>query len=116
MRLLLDAHLSSRRVGEALRARGHDVRAVGDEPELEGLPDERLLELATADERILVTRNSRDFAPICRRWAEARREHAGVILIWTLSTAQHEQIARAVERWLEEVPTAMEWRGLAVGL
>nr|MBA2460345.1 DUF5615 family PIN-like protein [Actinomycetota bacterium] len=60
MRLLLDANLSSRRIGGQLRADGHDVRGVADEPDLEGLDDESVLELATQEDRILITRNSRD--------------------------------------------------------
>jgi hypothetical protein len=34
--ILLDAHISGRTVGKALTERGHDVRALGSEPELEG--------------------------------------------------------------------------------
>jgi len=111
LRLLLDANLSSRRIGGPLREQGHDVRGVADEPDLEGLDDESVLELATRDERILITRNSRDFAPICRIWAEAGRDHAGVILIWTLSHRQDGEIIRGVERWLDEIPNAATWRG-----
>ena len=33
------------------------------------------LELATTEERVLITRNSRDFAPLAREWAEASRHH-----------------------------------------
>lgn len=116
MQLLLDANLSSRRIGGPLREHGHDVRGVADEPDLEGLDDEPLLELATRDERILITRNSRDFAPICRAWAEAGRDHAGVILIWTLSHRQYGDIIGGVERWLDELPTADVWRGIVVSL
>ena len=116
MRLLLDANLSSRRIGGPLREQGHDVRGVADEPDLEGLDDESVLELATQDERILITRNSRDFAPICRIWAEAGRDHAGVILIWSLSHRQYGEISCGVERWLDEIPNAAAWRGTVVSL
>lgn len=116
MRLLLDANLSSRRIGGPLREQGHDVRGVADEPDLEGLDDESVLELATQDERILITRNSRDFAPICRIWAEAGRDHAGVILIWSLSHRQYGEIIRGVERWLDEIPNAATWRRTVVSL
>jgi predicted nuclease of predicted toxin-antitoxin system len=116
VRLLLDANLSSRRIGHALRRRGHDVRGIADELELEGLEAEALLALATADERILITRNSRDFAPICRSWAGTGRDHAGVILIWTLSHRQYGEIIRAVERRLEDLPDARAWRGVVIGI
>lgn len=116
MRLLLDANLSAKKIGEPLTGRGHDVRGIAREPDLDGLDDESVLELAAADERVLVTRNSRDFAPLCRSWAEAGREHGGVILIWTLSHHQFSEIVAAVDRWLTEVPRAEDWRGLAVSV
>jgi hypothetical protein len=96
--------------------RGHDVRALAAEPQLDGLADDSVLELATADRRILVTRNSRDFAPICRVWAEAGREHAGVILVWTLSSRQFSEIAAGIEGWLVDVPRPAAWRGRVVGI
>jgi Domain of unknown function (DUF5615) len=92
------------------------VRGVGDERDLEGLADESVLELAAQDNRILITRNSRDFAPICRTWAEAGRDHAGVILIWTISHRQYGEIIRGVERWLEQIPDAAAWHGTVVSL
>ena len=116
MRLFLDANLSSRRIGEPLHDRGHDVRGAPAELDLEGLDDEPLLALATHDERILITRNSRDFAPICRLWAEAGHEHAGVILIWTLSQRQYGEITGGIERWLAEIPDAAAWRGVVASI
>jgi len=50
-------------VAEQLRARGHDVVSVHD-PEyrhLEGAPDEEVVALAVADDRVLVTENVPDF-------------------------------------------------------
>lgn len=116
VRLLLDANLSMKRIGLPLTERGHDVRGIADEQDLEGLDDASVLELAAAEGRILVTRNSRDFAPLCRLWAEAGREHAGVILIWTLSHSQFAEIVAAVYRWLDDLPTADDWHGLAVSI
>jgi predicted nuclease of predicted toxin-antitoxin system len=81
LRLLLDAHLSGRVVGKSLTRSGHDVRALDQEPELEGLPDTSVLELATAEGRVLVTANIRDFEPILREWAGEMRSHSGVILV-----------------------------------
>jgi uncharacterized protein DUF5615 len=116
LRLLLDANLSAKRIGGPLTKHGHDVRAIATEPDLEGLVDELVLELAAADKRVLVTRNSRDFASLCRSWAEAGREHAGVILIWTLSHHEFSEIVTAVDRWQTEVPRAEDWRGLVVSV
>lgn len=116
MRILLDADLSPARIGAALRGRGHDVRAVASEPGLEGLADEAVLELAARERRILVTRNSRDFAPLCRVWAEAGREHAGVILVWSPSSRQFAGIVEGVEMWLARLPAERNWRGTVVAL
>jgi len=116
VRLLLDANLSPRRIGAQLRRRGHDVHTIADDIELEGLEDEEVLQLATTEQRILVTRNSRDFAPICRRWAEESCDHAGVILIWTLSHEQFAEIVGGVEHWLDEIPAQRAWRGIVVAL
>jgi predicted nuclease of predicted toxin-antitoxin system len=80
MRILLDAHISGKTVGKALTERGHDVRALDSEPELEGLSDPNVLELATAEGRILVTANVRDFEPLLRELAGEGRSHTGVIL------------------------------------
>lgn len=114
MRLMLDANMSPRRIGDPLRDRGHDVRALAAEPDLEGLPDEQVLELATQDDRILITRNSRDFAPIVRRWAEAGRDHAGLILIWSFTHRQFGEIVAGAQQWIEEHPNGQAWRGLVV--
>ncbi len=81
MKILLDAHISSRTVGRALIEGGHDVRALDSEPELEGLSDPEVLELAAAEGRVLVTANVRDFEPLLREWAGQSRSHAGVILV-----------------------------------
>jgi predicted nuclease of predicted toxin-antitoxin system len=93
VRLLLDANLSPRRIGGPLRAAGHDVLALAEDASLEGLGDPLVLELPAAHERLLITHDSRDFAPLARESAEAQRAHSGVILIWTLD---HSRFARIV--------------------
>src|SRR5215210_4376416 len=81
MRILLDAHISGGTVGRALDEGGHDARALDSEPELEGLSDPEVLELAAVEGRVLVTANIRDFEPLLREWAGESRRHAGVILV-----------------------------------
>jgi Domain of unknown function (DUF5615) len=75
-------------IAERLRRRGHDVFALDEHRELDGLPDADVLALAARDRRILVTFNVRDFAPILRQWAEAQRSHAGCLLL--VGIGQHE--------------------------
>lgn len=114
MRLLLDANLSPRGIATPLRNAGHDVLALAGDPAFEGLDDPLVLELATAQERVLITRNSRDFAPLAREWAEASRRHGGLILIWTLDHSRFAAIVDGIVRHLERWPQQEQWRELVV--
>jgi predicted nuclease of predicted toxin-antitoxin system len=114
LRLLLDANLSPRGVAVPLRESGHDVLALAEGAAYEGLPDPQVLELAAAEQRILITRNSRDFAPLARQWAEAQRHHAGLILMWTLDHSQFAEIVAGVERQLAQRPRQERWQDITV--
>jgi hypothetical protein len=109
MRLLLDAHVSGRSVGRPLTEKGHDVRALDREPEHEGLDDEDVLELATEDERILVSHNVADFPEILRDWAAAERSHAGAILMYGIDHSEFGLVRRGIERWLNVRPRQKDW-------
>jgi predicted nuclease of predicted toxin-antitoxin system len=104
VRLLLDAHLSPRRVGARLGEAGHDVLAIAEVPAFAALADEQVLELAAAEGRVLVTRNAKDFDRITRRWASLERRHAGVLLIWTRETDEFGSLVEDIARTLESVP------------
>jgi predicted nuclease of predicted toxin-antitoxin system len=116
LRLLLDANLSPRGVGGPLRQAGHDVLALAENPAYEGLSDPQVFELAASERRILITRNSRDFAPLARQWAEAQQSHAGLVLIWTLDHSQFAQIVAGVERQLAQRPTQQQWQDITAAL
>lgn len=82
MRLLLDEHIDPR-IAAALRRRGHRVRAVAEEPELRGLTDPELLDVALAHDEIVVTYNARDFAPLVEERLSAGIAVAGVVFVST---------------------------------
>jgi hypothetical protein len=105
VRLLLDAHVSGPNVGRRLEQKDHDVRALDQEPALEGLDDDEMLALATSEQRILVTH----FPRILREWAAAQRSHAGVILVYGIDHSEFALIARGIERWLELRPAQADW-------
>jgi hypothetical protein len=113
MRLLLDAHVSGPSVGGPLGERGHDVRALDQEPELEGLDDEDVLALGAEDGRILVTHNVADFPEILREWAAGGRSHAGVMLVYGVGHSEFGLIVRGIERWLELRPRQGDWLDFA---
>jgi predicted nuclease of predicted toxin-antitoxin system len=114
VRLLLDAHVSGRRVGSRLEAQGHDVRALDREPALEGLDDEEVLTTAVAERRILVTHNIRDFPAILREWAAAQRFHAGVILVYGIDHREFDVIVRGIQGCLERYPDPGGWQDLSL--
>lgn len=78
MRLLLD-EMHAPVIARTLADEGWPVAAVASEPVLRGLPDEELLAHSAADERVLVTENVDDFAPIAARWAADGRDHGGLV-------------------------------------
>ena len=114
MRFLLDAHVSGPCVGQRLTVAGHEVRALDQDPALEGVDDDDVLALAAAEERILVTHNVRDFPAILREWSAAGREHSGVTLVYGIDHREFGLIVRGVQRCLELYPEPTTWRDLAV--
>jgi hypothetical protein len=116
VRLLLDANLSPKRIGSVWQKDGHDVLSLASDAALGAMDDPQVLELAAAEDRILVTRNSRDFAPLLRQWSEADRHHSGCILIWTLRHHEFGAIISGVSRLLRDRPDPEKWRDLVIAL
>lgn len=81
MRLLLDAHFSGVRLGEPLRQLGHDVLAVDDERNLDGMGDRELLQLAADESRILISADTNDLPDLLVALAGSDRQHAGCFLV-----------------------------------
>jgi Domain of unknown function (DUF5615) len=92
------------------------VRALDQQPELEGLADEDVLALACEERRILVTHNIRDFPEIARDWMAAQRSHAGVILVYGIDHREFQLIAGGIQRWLELYPEPADWMDLTAVL
>ena len=99
-----------------LRERGHDVRAADEERELDGLADEELLSIAAAEGRIFVTFDVKDFAVIARRWAEARRAHAGCAIVVGLDHGEFGAILDTLTRELASRPRQADWVDLTLFL
>ena len=108
MRVLLDAHLSGRRIGGPLRQAGHDVLALGDDLTLKQLPDGDVLDLAIEQGRIVVTANIRDFARLGRSRMEAGQAHAGIILVPPGSMA-FGVVLQGLARLFADRPEANDW-------
>jgi hypothetical protein len=86
-RLLLDEMLAPA-IAIGLRDLGHDVIAVVEDPTLRGLADADVLELATGQDRVVVTLNIGDFAALDRSWRSNQRTHGGIMMVSTTSFPQ----------------------------
>ena len=109
MRLFLDAHVSGRAVARVLRERGHDVRAADEERALDGWEDEQLLELATREDRVMVTFNVADFPRIVGQWAAAGRHHTGCLIIVRLDHRAFGEMLRLTGAALATRPSQGDW-------
>jgi hypothetical protein len=110
VRLFLDAHVSGPRIAAALRESGHEVRAAGEERELDSMGDEELLALASAEGRVTVTFDVKDFPDIARRWAKAGRSHAGLAMVVGIDHGEFGAILRVLEGLFAERGDAEGWR------
>jgi predicted nuclease of predicted toxin-antitoxin system len=91
---LLDQSAEAR-IAVALTDQGHDAKRIGrDYPH--GLPDEQVLAIAYAEQRILIT-NDRDFGELVFRH---RRAHAGVVYFRYPLDSTADQKLRALQRLL----------------
>ena len=80
MRLLLD-EMHPAALASQLRARGHDVAAVTERPELRSLPDADISEVAQEEHRAVVTENIGDFTAIVDDLDSRGETHFGLVLI-----------------------------------
>jgi len=101
-------------IADKLRERGHDVLALDERRDLEGIDDAEVLALATEEQRIVVTFNIRDFAPLLRQLAEEGRPHAGCILLAGIAQHQFGLILDRVSEALRAWPLQDEWVDRAV--
>jgi hypothetical protein len=79
LRLLLDEQLSPE-IARELRARGHDVEAVAERPELVSLSDRELFARMAIERRAIVTNNVPDYIKLFTEALIAAREHYGLLL------------------------------------
>ncbi len=103
MSFLLDEDLSPV-VAETARGLGLDAFSVH-ECDRRGLSDEAQLELATREQRVLVTRNRDDFIVLTVDAFRAGTPHAGVLIVpRSLPNHLPQRIAHALRRWCDEHP------------
>lgn len=124
LKLLLDEHLSPE-IARQLRARGHDVIAVGERSDLRGRPDRVHFASLPDQQRVIVTRDLGDFRPlladavrhgiptygiVCvpQRFPLSRRDIGRLVRALAALLDAHPEpdaiIKRGGEIWLEDPP------------
>ncbi|HEX6747387.1 MAG TPA: DUF5615 family PIN-like protein [Longimicrobium sp.] len=78
LRLYLDECVHAK-AAQAFRDAGIDAIGVHDIESLQ-LYDSQQLELAAAEDRMIVTYNVKDFVPLHTQWLEEEKVHAGILL------------------------------------
>ncbi len=109
MRGLVDEQLSPR-IAALLREAGHDVVAVAERSELVGSSDAVLLEVATSEQRAVITNNVKDFRPLAAARLAQGRSHAGLIFVPSTRTRTRAAVAvlaGAIEKVLQEHPDGL---------
>lgn len=125
MRLLLD-EMYPARLAVDLRARGHDVVAVKERPDLREQADEAILRAAAAERRALLTENVGDFRVLVERFAAEGERHYGVLLVSARSLPRSRRgrgpLLRGIESFLqlhpgeEELIDSWDWLTPATSL
>lgn len=101
VRLYLDRHIMSR-LAIDLRMHGFDVMRT-EEAGNDTLPDEEQLAFATAENRAILTFNTRDFAKLHELWSGRGEPHAGVIVSRQLGSREYSPLLQRMLRLLNEL-------------
>ena len=80
MKLLLDEHYTPE-IARELRARGHDVLAVKERPELVSRSDRLLFAAMAAEKRAIATEDVGDFRPLVIEVVARGTDHYGLLCI-----------------------------------
>jgi predicted nuclease of predicted toxin-antitoxin system len=89
IRLLLDEDTQIL-LASSLRSAGHDATHVV-EAGMSRAVDPEVLAVATVQGRVVFTHNAKDFVPLSKAYARARRPHAGILLSGQASFAELRQ-------------------------
>jgi len=113
---MFDAHLSPTRIGEPLRALGHDVLALASDVRLARFPDRAIVHFANEERRVIVTCDGAHFDLLAREWASTPRDHAGLIIVWSRRNSEFREIVDGVRLLTAARPRQRDWKNLVLTL
>jgi predicted nuclease of predicted toxin-antitoxin system len=117
VKAILDEQLSPQ-IALLLRKAGYDVTAVAECDDLAGSTDNIILEVASSEERSVITNNVKDFRPLAGERLAQGGTHPGLILLpskRTRARASVAAIARAIEQVLHDHPDGLIASELWIG-
>ena len=107
LRLFME-EMFSPAVAAELRALGHDVIAVADQPELRSKTDEEVFTWACAQQRWVLTENMKDFRPILLRAMQSGLPGCGVLFTSSRTFRRSRKnpgpLIRTLHAWLTAEP------------
>lgn len=109
VKALLDEHFSCQ-VAELLRERGLEVEAIVERKDLPAASDREVMEVASDEQRAVVTNNIKDFRSIAAERLTDGRGHAGLILVPSSRGRRREHtgaLANAIEALMRAHPDGM---------
>jgi predicted nuclease of predicted toxin-antitoxin system len=109
VKAILDEQLSLQ-IALLLRKAGYDVIAVAERDDLAGSTDNVIVEVASSEERAVITNNVKDFRPLVAGRLAQGRTHPGLILLpskRTRTRASVAAMARATEQVLHDHPDGL---------
>lgn len=114
LKLLLDEHISPDvAVGFRRRQRNAVILSLveWEDSRFLGLPDDLLLKEAGAEKLTLVTYDRKTIPPLLKTWAEAGRDHAGVVFVddRTMPSSDVGGLIHGLERLFKET-SGWDWK------
>jgi hypothetical protein len=107
--LLLDEHFSPT-ISDQLRRRKHDVAAAQERPDLQGMTERQLLDVARDERRAIVTENVSDFVELHREAVLRDQPHYGLVFTSPRQFPRNRlaigHLVRALDHLLAEHPGA----------
>jgi predicted nuclease of predicted toxin-antitoxin system len=118
VKLLLD-EMYSPEIAENLRDLGYDVISAHERDDLAATDDQEIFRLMQHEERVIVTNNHRDFAPLANAALQARESFSGLVFTSDRSLPRTKQTIPVMVELLDELlkqhrntealPTAIAW-------
>lgn len=118
MKLLLD-EMYSPEIAERLRDLGHDVISAHERDDLAATDDQEIFRLMQHEERVIVTNNHRDFAPLAHAALQAGESIAGLLFTSDRSLPRAKRTISVMVELLDELlkrhqrnealPTGVAW-------